>query len=103
MVDWQSRYTPSYKSKPSLSYLICFRIELGRGDLLPDPTKNRRGKSIWQQEENLQPPLTSDGKLISRTPLGRRDNFLFFVCSRQILYMSSLKRQRTWDEECNFC
>jgi hypothetical protein len=60
-VDRQSRYTPSTKSKPGVAYLNCFRIELGLGDLLPDPAKNRRGKSIWQQEENLRPLLTSDG------------------------------------------
>jgi hypothetical protein len=29
------------------------RIELGRGDLLPDPAKNRRGKSIWRDRRKI--------------------------------------------------
>jgi len=29
------------------------RIKLDRGDLLPDPTKNRRGKSIWRNRRRI--------------------------------------------------
>src|SRR5215510_269699 len=95
MVDWQSRYTP-YKSKPGLSYIlfesnsvvvICCRIR--RRTAGANQFDATGGESLAT--------LTSGDKLISRTPLGRRDNFPFFVCSRQILYMSSLKRQQTWE------